>query len=77
MTSAAKKILDDALALPEGDRERLVQALSDSLSPEPVELSREWTDEVASRIAQVESGEVKTVPWPDVEARIKRSLGRK
>ena len=33
-----KKILEDALALPEREREALLEALSDSLEPETVEL---------------------------------------
>ena len=76
MISTAKKILDEALALPEEEREQLVAALSDSLDPEGVTLSPEWTSEIGNRIAQIESGEVKPFPWNEVEARIKRSLGR-
>ena len=77
VTSATKKILDDALALPENEREALVEALSDSLDPEAVELSPEWTSEIRSRIAQIESGEAKTIPWDEVDARIKTSLTQK
>ena len=76
MTSTAKKILDEALSLPENEREELVAALSDSLDPEPVELSLEWTSEIGNRIVQIERGEVAPVPWSEVEARIKSSLGR-
>ena len=72
----AKKILDEALSLSQDEREELVAALSDSLDPERVELSPEWTSEIGSRIAQIESGEVRPVPWNEVEARIKSSLGR-
>jgi hypothetical protein len=38
VTSATKKILEGALALPEIEREALVEVLSDSLEPETVEL---------------------------------------
>jgi len=38
VTSATKKIPEDALALPEREREAVVEALSDSLEPETVEL---------------------------------------
>lgn len=57
MTSATKKLLEEALALPEKEREALVEALSDSLDPEAVELSPKWTSEIRNRIAQIESGE--------------------
>ena len=55
MTSAAEKILKEALALPPEDREELVGALSESL--DPVRLSPEWESEIARRIAKIESGE--------------------
>jgi putative addiction module component (TIGR02574 family) len=77
VTSATKKILEDALALPEKEREALVEALSDRLDPETVELIPEWTREIRSRIAQIESGEAKTIPWNEVDARIKKSLAQK
>ena len=62
MTSATKKLLEEALALPEKEREALVEALRDSFDPEAVELSPEWTSRIRSRIAQIESGEAKTIP---------------
>jgi hypothetical protein len=31
---------------------------------------------VVSRIAQIERGEVETVPWEDVEAKIRRTLSK-
>ena len=74
---AAKKILEDALALPEKEREALVEALSDSLDPEALELSPEWTSVIRNRIAQIESGEAKTIPWDEVNARIRKSLTQK
>ncbi|MGB8328640.1 MAG: addiction module protein [Polyangiales bacterium] len=55
MTSAAKKILEEALALSEQEREELVSALSSSL--EPVELSPEWSFEIGRRIQKIERGE--------------------
>ena len=77
VTSATKKILEDALALPEKEREALVEALSDSLDPEALELSPEWTSVIRNRIAQIESGEAKTIPWDEVNARIRKSLAQK
>jgi len=76
MGAEARKILEQALALPEKEREELVAALSDSLSPEPVSLSPEWNAEIESRIAAVERGESKLIPGDEVEARILRSLSR-
>lgn len=55
MTSAARKILEEALALSEQEREELVSALSSSL--EPVELTPEWSSEIRRRIEKIERGE--------------------
>jgi putative addiction module component (TIGR02574 family) len=76
MGSGAKKILEQALALPEDDREQLVAALSDSLSPEPVTLSPEWHAEVKDRIEEIRSGEVEPVSWAEVKADLNKALGR-
>jgi len=55
VTATAKKILEEALALSEQEREELVTALSSSL--EPVELSPEWSSEIGRRIEKIERGE--------------------
>ena len=57
VTSTAKKILEEALALSGREREELVTALSSSL--DPVELSPEWTSEIGRRIRKIERGEAK------------------
>lgn len=75
MTSAAAKILEEALALPDDDRRKLVEALNRSLEANVGELSSEWRHEVARRLESVESGEVSPVPWDEAEARIRRVLG--
>lgn len=54
MTSAAKKVLEQALALPQEDREDLLHALSTSL--EPVELDPAWQAEVDRRLSRIETG---------------------
>jgi putative addiction module component (TIGR02574 family) len=76
VTSQAKKLYEEALALPEQERLALMQALSDSFEPTSVRLSSEWTAEVGNRLAQIESGEVQLVEWADVEAKIRATLGR-
>ena len=75
MTSAAKKILEDALALPREARATIVEILSESLTSEGAELSPAWATEVKRRVAEIESGAVSPIPWDEAEARIKRSLG--
>lgn len=77
MASTARKILEDALTLPEVEREALVEALSDSLDPTPAHLSPEWQSEIGNRIAQIERGDVEPIPWAAVENRIRVVLERK
>ena len=77
MTATAKKLLQDALTLSVEERAELVEALSDSLHLDPTELSPGWRDEVRSRIEQLESGEAKSVPWNEVDARIRSALTSK
>lgn len=75
MTEAASKLLDNALALPPEDRRALAEALMDSVDDESGDLSPEWKAELATRIAEIERGEVQAVPWSEVEARIRKTLG--
>ena len=74
LTASTQKILEEALSLPKEDREGLIEALAQSLDLSPVELSPEWKHEIADRIAQIERGDVKTVPWREVQARVDASL---
>jgi putative addiction module component (TIGR02574 family) len=77
VSSAAKKVLNDALALSEEDRVRVAEALLDSVPGESAaERSAAWRDEVLRRIAEVQRGEVEPEPWSAVKARIDRALGR-
>jgi putative addiction module component (TIGR02574 family) len=73
--SSPKRILEEALALPPEERAQIADALEDSLIPAVDELSPEWRTEVAHRIAQIERGDVSTVPWSEVKAEIRRRLG--
>lgn len=75
MTSTAKKILEQALSLPEEEREALVDALTDSLSRRGA-LSDEWNAEIARRIAAVERGESKLIEGDAVDARLRAALRR-
>lgn len=76
MTSTAKKILEQALALPEEEREALVEALAGSLARPPVDLSDEWKAEIARRIAAVERGESKLIEADEVDARVRAAFRR-
>jgi hypothetical protein len=59
VTSAAKKVLEEALALPPDDRRRVTEALLDSMPPEAAdELEAEWLAEARARADRLERGAV-------------------
>ena len=60
MTSATKKVIEDALALSEEERAAVRDALDTSLQP-GFELSPAWRTEIARRLAAIESGEASIV----------------
>lgn len=69
---AARKLLDEALALPAEDRAALVDALSASL--EPVELTDEVHAEIRRRIEAIEAGQASVVSWDEVRAHLRAKL---
>ncbi len=75
VTSAAKKILEDALSLPEEDRRRLGEAILDSVR-DSSEVQGAWRDEVMRRIEEVRGGDVKPEPWSEVKKQIREALDR-
>ena len=59
MTAEAKKILDEALALPDDERRRIAEALLDSMPPETAdEIEMAWLVEARRRAGELERGEV-------------------
>lgn len=76
MTSAARKVLDAALSLDRAEREEIVAALSESLSPGDSRLSPAWLREVHSRIEDLASGAVEPVTLDEVERKLSTILAR-
>ena len=74
MTSAAKKILEAALALPSGERADLIEALTDSLDASESRLSDAWRIEIARRVEAIERGESHLIPGDEVDARLRAAL---
>lgn len=78
MGDAAKKLLQEALGLPEDERAELAAELMASLDgpPDP-DAEAAWAAEIERRAARVLSGESKGTPWEEVRRRIEREiLGR-
>jgi putative addiction module component (TIGR02574 family) len=73
--NAAMDVLDQlrsaALALSDSERATLAAELIDSLDPS-FDLDHEsvWSEEIARRIAALDSGQAKTIPWDEVRARM-------
>lgn len=77
MTSSARRVLEEALALPEEDRRRVAEALLDSVPGESdQEIESAWRDEVLRRIGEVQRGEVEPEPWSEVKQRLRDALAR-
>jgi putative addiction module component (TIGR02574 family) len=74
VTSATKKILEDALALSDEQRATLVAALNESLETTEDDLTPEWKAEIARRIEAVERGDSRLIAGDEVEARIRKTL---
>ena len=67
MTNKAKQLLDQALSLSEDERAEIAGALIESVEPTAdADVEAAWRREVARRVAELDSGVSKTVPWEQV-----------
>jgi putative addiction module component (TIGR02574 family) len=65
------KLLDDAMKLPAEGRAALAGSLIQSLE-ETVDEDAEaaWAAEIRRRLAEIEAGRAKLVPWPEAQRKI-------
>jgi putative addiction module component (TIGR02574 family) len=71
MTVDVRRILDDALRLPENDRAELAGLLIDSLDEgQDAGVQAAWSDEIARRLDELDSGAVTPIPWAEVRRRL-------
>ena len=79
MTAGAKKVLQDALALPSDERVLVAEELFDSVDVDEAheELDAAWRSEILRRVEQVRSGEVEPVSWEAARERGRRALARR
>lgn len=76
MNSTIEQVLDAALALPDGDRVELVEALIASFQPEDrPPFDESWLEIVRRRSAELRSGQVAPVPWGEVKNRARERAG--
>lgn len=75
VTSTAEKILNDALSLPDDERESLANALLTSLGRTPAEVEQSWADEVTRRLEREARGETTAIPWDEAKRQVKAAHG--
>lgn len=71
MARDVAELLREASQLSEADRAELAGRLLETLHGEPDEgVEAAWAEEVERRVRQIDSGEVKTIPWEEVRAKL-------
>jgi putative addiction module component (TIGR02574 family) len=70
MSSNGRCLLDEALRLPIGERAESASRLRDSGGEATRVTERAWIAEAKFRLAEIERGEVQTVPWAEARHRI-------
>ena len=76
MAEEISDILKKALALPAEARAALAGSLLESLDEHPPDAGVEaaWSEEIARRIKELDSGKVKPVPWAEARRQISDQL---
>ena len=71
MTREVAELFEEASQLPEAERAELAGLLIESLEGEPdAGVEAAWAEEIERRVRQIDSGEVKTIPWEEVRAKL-------
>lgn len=72
MAAGIEEITQLALTLPMDERAKVASALLASLDDpaDPAEVHEAWTSEIKSRVDDIVSGRVKTIPRADVRAQL-------
>ena len=75
MKQDVSELLRKVLELPAEARAALASSLLESLDDKvDASAEEEWTQEIARRIAELDSGKVKPVPWADARRQISAIL---
>lgn len=71
MDANLQKILSEALKLTDDQKAELASELHESIErPFRKEVEESWAREIERRLAAMESGEVKGIPWSEVRRRV-------
>ncbi len=75
MTATAKQVLEDALALPEEDREKVAELLLVSLDRNHLQnVEKEWNAEAMRRLRDAEENPENGREWSEVYGELKASF---
>jgi len=74
VTDAAKKLLEEALALPEDDQRWLTDRLLDRVEPVDDDVRAAWNEAAVGRLEALERGDAKLVSHDEVRARARAIL---
>jgi putative addiction module component (TIGR02574 family) len=76
MNAAVQEVFNTALQLPDGDRAdlaaSLIESLDRSLDPDS---QTAWAEEVGRRLAELDGGTVRPVPWDDARQIVAGHIG--
>ncbi len=76
MNAAVQEVLNTALQLPERDRADLAASLIESLDqPFDSDSQTAWAEEVGRRVAELDAGTVRPVPWEEARQAIAGRVG--
>lgn len=75
MSTNVAELFEQASTLSENERATLAGLLIESLETESdTDVEGAWRDEITRRMADLDSGAVKTVSWDSVKAKLMRHL---
>jgi putative addiction module component (TIGR02574 family) len=75
MSPETDELLQKAMSLPDEERAELASSLIDSLDPavdEDAEVA--WQHEISRRMDEIKAGTAKTIPWREVQGRVRALL---
>ena len=78
MSPEAERLLEEALKLSDEDREVLAVILEDGVGDGSTEEEREaaWGAEIQRRLEAVRAGEVRLIPWEEVQRELEAIVAR-
>ena len=76
MNASTEQLFDAALALPDGDRVELTEALLASLQPDDrPPFDESWREVIQRRSLELRSGQVTGIPWAEVKRQAREKAG--